>query len=179
MRRMPWTVYVWPGLPQICFYGSWSGLGLAIGAALALNALLLVSFGWTELIGANLRSTFWVAFAVAWIAAIVWSSKQCRRKVAAGMESEGDVFGRAVDCYLKGDVYQTEQTLEELLRRNVRDLEARLMLATLLRRVKRFDEAKQHLDTLAKFEGASKWELEIQEERDLLAEAKTEVASAA
>jgi hypothetical protein len=179
MRRMPWTVYVWPGLPQICFYGSWSGLGLAIGAALALNALLLVSFGWTELIGANLRSTFWVAFAVVWIAAIVWSSKQCRQKVAAGLESEADVFGRAVDCYLKGDVYQTEQTLEELLRRNVRDLEARLMLATLLRRVKRFDEAKQHLDTLAKFEGAGKWELEIQEERDLLAEAKTEVASAA
>ena len=180
MRRMPWTIYLWPGLPQICFHGSWSGLGVAIGAAAALNVLLLVSFGWTELIGPVLRNTFWVAFAVAWIAAIVWSSKQCRRqKVACSLEPEEDSFGQAIDCYLKGDAYQAEQVLEGLLRRNIRDVEARLMLATLLRRAKRLDEATQQLDTLAKFEGAGKWELEIQEERDLLAEARTKVASAA
>jgi uncharacterized membrane protein YccC len=179
MRRMPWTVYLWPGLPQICFHGSWSGLGLAIGTAAVLDILLLVSFGWTELVGPNLRNTFWVALGVAWIVAVVWSGRQCRRMVAVGLEAEEDAFGRAIECYLKGDAYQTEQILKELLRRNVRDLEARLMLATLLRRAKRFDEAKQHLDTLAKFEGAGKWELEMQEERDLLAEARTEVASAA
>ena len=41
------------------------------------------------------------------------------------------------------------------------------------------DEATLHLDTLVCFEGAGKWELEIQEERDLLAEARTQKASAA
>jgi hypothetical protein len=177
---MPWTIYVWPGLPQICFHGSWSGLGLAIGAAAALSVLLLVSFGWTELIGVNLRNILWVALASAWIAAVVWSSKECRRQEIAGrLPSEGDAFGQAIDAYLKGDAYQTEQILEGLLRRNVRDVEARLMLATLLRRAKRFDEAMQHFDMLTKFEGAGKWELEIQEERDLLAEARTKAASAA
>jgi hypothetical protein len=177
---MPWTIYLWPGLPQICFHGSWSGLVLAIGAAAALNTLLLISFGWTELIGENLRNTFWGAFAAAWIVAIVWSSKQCRRReVACSLQPEEDSFGQAIDCYLKGDAYRAEQILDGLLRRNIRDLEARLMLATLLRRGKRFDEATQHLDALAKFEGAGKWELEIQEERDLLAEARTEKASAA
>jgi len=58
---------------------------------------------------------------------------------------------------LKGDGYQAEQILEDLLRRNVRDLDARLLLATLLRRAGRVDDATRQLDTLACFEGADKW----------------------
>jgi hypothetical protein len=180
MRRMPWTIYVWPGLAQICFFGSWSGLGMAVGAGVLLDVLLLVSFGWTELIDRNLRNTIWVAFAVAWIVAIVWSRKQCLGQAfACRLQPEEDTFGQAVDHYLKGDNYETEQILEGLLRRNTRDLDARLMLATLLRRAGRLDEASRQLDMLTRFEGAGRWELEIQEERDLLAEAKTEKASAA
>jgi hypothetical protein len=66
-----------------------------------------------------------------------------------------------------------------LLRKNLRDLEARLMLATLLRHSGRVDEAKRQLDTLARFEGAGKWELEIQRERDLLSNTKQQKAMAA
>ena len=51
MCRMPWCFYLWPGLPQMWLYGSWSGLAVALGAAAMLDVLLLVSFGWTELIG--------------------------------------------------------------------------------------------------------------------------------
>jgi hypothetical protein len=180
MRRTPWCLYLWPGLPQMRLHGSWSGLGLALGAGVLLDVLLLVSFGWTELIGEGLRNALWAIFVVAWIAAIFWSRKQCRRQaVVHSLEAGEDSFGQAVDHYLKGDNYQAEQILESLLRRNVRDLDARLMLATVLRRDKRLDEATQHLDMLVHFEGAGKWELEIQEERDLLAEARTEKASAA
>ena len=180
MRRMPWILYAWPGLPQIWMHGNWSGLVLALGAAGLLDVLLLVSFGWTELIGQNLRNSLWAILVVAWIAAIVWSKKQCRRQaVVCSLEPREDPFGQALDYYLKGDGYQAEQILEGLLRRNVRDLDARLMLATLLRRTKRLDEAAEHLDVLGRFEGAEKWEQEIQAERVLLAEAKSEKASAA
>jgi hypothetical protein len=180
MRRMPWCFNLWPGLPQMWLHGSWSGLGVALGAAVLLDALLAVSFGWTELIGSGVRSILWPISAAAWIAAVVWSRRECRRQaVVASPEREEDSFADALDHYLKGDNYQTEQILEGLLRRNVRDLDARLMLATLLRRAKRLDEATQHLDMLARFEGAEKWEQEIQAERDLLAEARTEKASAA
>jgi hypothetical protein len=180
MRRMPWTFYLWPGLPQMWLHGSWTGLVVALGAAGAFDLLLLVSFGWSELIGRSLRSLLWAIFVVGWIAAVIWSRKQCRREaVVRSLEPQTDTFGQAVDHYLKGDYYQTEQILEGLLRRNVRDMDARLMLATLLRRARRLDEATRQLDTLVRFEGAEKWELEIQEERDLLAEAKTQQASAA
>jgi hypothetical protein len=174
MRRMPWTTYLWPGLAQLWEYGSWSGLALAVGMAAVLDVLLLVSFGWSELIGQGLRTALWVAFAAGWLFAAGWSMRQCGRRAAIGSDGpHEDVFSKAVDHYLKGDYFQAEQVLEGLLRQNIRDLDARLMLATLLRHAGRFDEATGQLDTLARFEGAGKWELEIRQERTLLAEAKT------
>jgi type VI protein secretion system component VasK len=161
-------------------HGNWSGLLVALGAAALLDVLLLISFGWTELIGGSLRNILWSIFVAAWVAAIFWSRRRCRRQVVVeSLERKEDSFHEALDHYLKGDNYQAEQILEGLLRRNVRDLDARLMLATLLRRDKRLDEATEHLDMLGRFEGGEKWELEIQQERDLLAEARSGQASAA
>jgi hypothetical protein len=180
MRRMRWIACLWPGLPQLWMYGSWSGLAVAIAAAVGLDLLLLVGFGWSELIGHGLRSTLWVAFGVVWAVAAGWSAREYRRRAAAGTpDPQEDAFAEALDHYLKGDYYQAERVLEDLLRRNVRDLDARLMLATLLRHTGRLDEAVRQLDTLARFEGAGKWEQEILEERRLLAEAKSRKATAA
>ena len=180
MRRMRWTTSLWPGLPQLWAYGSWSGLAVALGAAVVLDLLLLVSFGWSELIGQNVRILLWVAFGVFWIVAAGWSARQCRRRTAAGNpDAREDHFTEALDHYLKGDSYQAEHVLEGLLRRNLRDVDARLMLATLLRHAGRIDEAAGQLDTLARFEGAGKWEWEIREERKLLEEVKTQKATAA
>ena len=72
---MPWCLYLWPGLPQMWLHGNWSGLVVALGAAVLLDVLLLVSFGWTELIGQNLRNILWTIFVAAWIAAIVLVKK--------------------------------------------------------------------------------------------------------
>ena len=69
--------------------------------------------------------------------------------------------------------------LEGLLRRNLRDLDARLMLATLLRHTGRLDEADATTRHAGAIEGAGKWELEMRRERELLAEAKTAKATAA
>ena len=45
-----------------------------------------------------------------------------------------------------------------------------LMLAALMRRTARADEAIEQLDLLASLDGAEKWELEIRRERELLAD---------
>lgn len=180
MRRMRWTTYLWPGLPQLWLYGSWSGLALALGTAAVLDLLLVISFGWTELIGPGVRNALYAAFGVFWIAAAVWSARECRRREAAKkLDLREDLFTEALDHYLKGDYYQAEHVLEGLLRRNLRDVDARLMLATLMRHTDRFDEATYQLDTLAHFEDAAKWELEMRQERKLLAERKLQKATAA
>jgi len=180
MRRTPWTACLWPGLAQLWPHGSWWGLALAVGAAAALDALLLASFGWSELIGRNLRNTAWVVFAAAWLVAVAWSVRQRRRQAACcGVNPKQDAFVEALEHYLKGDYYQAEQLLGGLLRRNARDIEARLMLATLMRHAGRAAEAAGQLDALGRIEGAEQWQFEMEEERQLLAETGTPAATAA
>jgi len=65
-------------------------LTVALGAAMLLDVLLLVSFGWTELIGSGVRNILWPVFAVAWIAAIFWSRKQCRRQAGVASPDHGE-----------------------------------------------------------------------------------------
>jgi hypothetical protein len=180
MRKMRRIAYCWPGLPQLWAYGSWSGLGLALTAAILLDVLLAASFGWTELLDAKLRIICWSVLGVFWAAASIWSTKQVGRQARIETpEEEQDAFAEALDYYLKGDYYQTERILEDLLHKNLRDVDARLMLATLMRHTGRFDEAIGQLDVLGRFDGAEKWELEVRQERLLLADAKTNRASAA
>jgi len=176
MRRMRWAAYLWPGLPQLLTGEGWSALALAVAAAGLLNVTLLGSFVWDELIDGDLRSGLWVVLVVAWTASavvsVVWDHRRRANRLAA---TDGDLFAEAVDTYLKGNWYEAERLLGGILRKNARDLEARIMLATLLRHTRRFDEAAGQLDQLVGFEGAGKWELEIRRERELLAEARAGV----
>jgi hypothetical protein len=174
MRKMPWVMYLWPGLPQLWMWGHWTGLVTAVVAAAILDLLLLGSFGWSELFAGHMRTAVWATAVVAWSLAVAWSARRCRRQIAATSHEPGtDTFSEALNYYLKGDYFQTERLLEVLLRVNARDLDARLMLATLMRRTGRFDEAAKQLDALVRFDGVAKWQLEIEHEREQLAEAKT------
>jgi tetratricopeptide (TPR) repeat protein len=179
MRKLLWIMYLWPGLPQLWLAGNWAGLAVAFVFVAICNLLLIGSFAWTELIAQNVRTSVWTVGGIVWGVGVVWSvcvgGHRCAEK---GCGNDGEAFGEALDHYLKGDLFQAEQVLESLLRANARDLDARLMLATILRHAKRFDEAQRHLDTLVRFDGAAKWEVEIEHERMLLAEARTPRASA-
>jgi hypothetical protein len=176
MRKMPWAMYLWPGLPQIWLRGQWSGLAKAMGAALLLSAVLLGSLGWSELINAGMRNILWCAVALFWTASAATGYVQTRRRAnRQPLAPAKDTFTRALDLYLKGDYFQAECLLVEMLGRSERDLDARLMLATLYRHNKRYDEAAKQLDTLMRFEGAEKWVLEIERERALVAEGMNHV----
>jgi thioredoxin-like negative regulator of GroEL len=79
---------------------------------------------------------------------------------------------------LKGNWFEAERGLYRLLRENDHDLEARLLLATLFRHTKRFEEATRQLNQLARLDGAQRWALEIQREGQLLAEARRDTITA-
>jgi thioredoxin-like negative regulator of GroEL len=85
-----------------------------------------------------------------------------------------DAYVEAREQYLKGNWFEAECLLSRILKRNPRDLEARLMLATLLRHTGRRDEAARQLDRLERFEGSGKWVLEISRERQQLQAAKSD-----
>jgi len=180
MRRMRWTLYLWPGLPQLWAGASWSALGVAVAAGALLDLALLGTFVWTELLSPAVRNALWMALGIAWAAAAVFTIVWDRRHARGGSpESEKDKFSEATEHYLRGNWFEAERVLGNLLRQNARDLEARLLLATLYRHRSRLDEAAQELDLLRRLAGAEKWEPEIGREQQLLVEARQSQAAAA
>ena len=192
MRRTPWIAYTWPGLPWIWQQGSWVGLAIALGAAGLLNLALLAVFGYSELVAPNVRMGLWAAVGAVWVVCAAGSYVGTRRRATqrrkkgrheetrqvAVLEITNDqaTFSQATEQYLKGDWFEAERLWRLLLKANPRDIEARLMLATLYRHTKRWDEAAAHLATLERFEGAEAWNLEIRRERELLLESREEAS---
>ncbi|MEX2122003.1 MAG: hypothetical protein WD847_20655 [Pirellulales bacterium] len=167
-----WAACLWPGLPQLWLRGAWSGLLLAAGFSCLLNLLLLTSLVWTELFAPGVRLAAWTAVLVFWsgsaLAGRRWIAGQCDG--SRPPESE-DLFPRALGEYLRGNWFEAEAVCNRLLRGQVRDVEAHLLLATVFRHTGRIEDARRQLNELMKFDGSAKWQWEIAAELERLAEA--------
>ncbi len=180
--RSAWVFCAWPGLAQLWKKGAVAGLVLAIGFALLLNLALVASFGWTDVLSASSRTVTWIVVLLVWSAAGVASFVQMRKEVAketskhinassedSDVAEEDDLlFVEATNEYLQGNWYEVERLLNELLRRDPGDVEARLMWATMCRHTQRFEEARRRLDDLSLRERAEAWSIEIENERRLI-----------
>jgi len=166
MRKIPWPLLIWPGLPQLWREGAWGALLLALGAAWLLDVLLLSTLVWHEWLPPVARQLGWVSLIAiwgAWVGVFVhWHRKRVANAAANDPEA---LFRRAQSEYLQGDLFKAEATLQYLLDREPRDAEARLLLATLLRHQQRLDEADNQLKQLSRLETAARWQIEITVER--------------
>ncbi len=172
MRRMPWPAYLWPGLPQLARDGNWAALAVAVAAAALLNAVLLGTWFWNDFLTPGLRIICWVSLGAAWSLSAGYWAWTDRRQAAVSAKTTGKVFEEALQDYLKGNWFEAERKLNLLVRRDEHDLEARLMMATLLRHAKRFDDATHQLNLLVRLDGAHRWAAEIHREGELLMEAR-------
>lgn len=182
------TAYLWPGLPQLWMRGSWVGLLVAVGFTALANVLLLATFVFYEWLPQQTRLTGYVALAVVWLLAR-WQSRAERQAIGLAKaeairgdetdEAEDEqvtqrdlLFREAQGHYLRSDWVVTEQVLLKLLKQDARDVESRLMLATLWRHQGRSAEAGRQLDRLERLDAASRWQHEIAAERSAIAEAE-------
>ena len=167
----------WPGLPQIWRQGAWSGLGLAVGFAVLVNLSLATTLLWSELFTPEVRNALWGGVGIVWLISAILGrigehrEREREQSGPAGTADTPDRYLEARDHYLKGNWFEAEQVLGDLLHRDPWDTDARLMLATLLRHTGRADEASRQLDRLERLEGSEKWALEICRERERLQEA--------
>ena len=96
-------------------------------------------------------------------------------------ESTGEIshtlFNRAQREYLRGHWSETESLLKARLNQTERDIEARLLLATLYRRKTRFEEAVNQLTQIEKFDDSVHWRFEIDRERQLIELDREEIES--
>ena len=171
MDGMPRVMNCWPGLPQLWLRGSWAGLALAVGFAVLANVVILATFVWTDLLGTRMFVGGWAALILIWGASWV-ITKQWAKIQASAAEGVAQLSDRlyleAQEEYLQGNWCEAERALNLLLANDVKDTDARMMLATLKRHTNRFVEAREELDVLSRFEAAAKWEHEIRMEYDAI-----------
>lgn len=180
MRGASWTIYAWPGLPQLWRRGDWTGLAVAVAFSIALNATILSTMVWTEIVAAGTSKLAWTALAVAWGGGAWFSWHICRNPSSAtGPNARRDLFPAAISEYLQGNWFEAETACQQMLRDNDHDVDAHLLLATLFRQTGRFNEARRRLELLATLEGSGKWALEIGGEWNRLKELEEEQAVAA
>lgn len=173
MRRVSWATYLWPGLPQLWQCGFVSGLVLAVGFGVVLNLLLLASLVWVELLEPAHLRLGWLAVGCLWVTSMglsAWVGKPGVLPPSQAVTAEG-LFRQALSEYLQQSWFEAERVLVRLLKLCPRDVEARLLLATLLRRTGRHSEAAGQLARLERLEDSQKWSSEIARENQLLARA--------
>jgi hypothetical protein len=172
MEQQPSRILcLWPGLAGLWLRGRLTSLLLAAGFSLLLNVVLAGSLIWPELTGSMFRMMAWPAVAIVWILSTWHSWKTLGRLAETTSRHAPDqdaLFIQAQSEYLNGNWVPCEQLIARQLRQCPRDLESRLLLATMFRRTGRMEAARRQLDTLCKFDGWQQWQLEIARERTAL-----------
>lgn len=154
----------WPGLLRLWVYGDFSSLFVAAGFALLLNLAMLSTFVWPQWLGNAFPMVAWPILVLVWIASWFVSQRTLNESTEpghSGDETSDALFIAAQTEYLKGNWTEAEALLMRQLRFRPRDIEARLLLATLYRHTERFDAAIEQLNQLTRFDHASRWQDEM------------------
>lgn len=169
MSRTPSLAYFWPGISQFWGRDVRSGLIVAVGFSILLNLTLVCTFVWTDLLGIWFRNAAWTVISITWVGwaslAYTWDRKY-GATIASGLTDS--LFEKAQKYYLESNWFEAERVVRKLLRHDRRDIDGRFLLATLLRHTDRPLEAEEELDRIERMDGAEKWSLELQRERDAL-----------
>lgn len=176
MRASPIVMCCWPGLPRLWLCGDWFSLAIALAFGGVLNLLLVSVCARPEWLPWPLPLLTWGAVTGFWIVSAARAYRQWPQldkpshgANAHGAEDQG-LFLQAQSEYLLGHWFEAETVLNKLVRHSHRDVEARLMLATLYRHTKRFEAAIKELNEIGRLDGSAKWQAEIAVERRLLAQ---------
>lgn len=156
---------------------------MAVGFAVLFNLALAVSFVWPGMAAGWLVRAIWVGVILAWSISfwLTWRQQESAAPPKSTPAADDDtLFIQAQTEYLKGDWAAAEQRLVRGLKRDPRDLESRLLLATVLRRSGRAEAARHQLDTLRKIDGWQHWQPETESELRLLqSRSETDVSATA
>ena len=148
--------------------GDWAALATAVAFGAALNLVLVSSFVWPELLPPSFNLVGWFVVGIVWLASAFHAYRSLPHLREPPPVDDRGLFIQAQAEYLKGHWFEAETLLRQMLRHCSRDADVLLMLATLYRRTKRYDEATKQLDRLDRLDEARKWRSEIAQERETL-----------
>lgn len=161
-------VCCWPGLAECWVRGNSRGLFGAILFSWTVCFLLLATFFWPAWLGSWTVRIFWLAVACIWLVSLVRSHLSYSKLLGLPDTKSQNAFESAQQEYLRGNWYEAEAMLLDLLEKYPRDAEATLLLVGVLRHTQRFQPAIRRLDTLESLDTSAPWRFEIARERKIL-----------
>lgn len=167
---------LWPGLAAAWINGDLRGLVLSVGFGWATSLLIMATFVWPQWISPFLVNTLWIAHAIFWFAETgrsLWTFKSISKPETV---AQSPAFLEAQEHYIRGNWFDAEALLLNIIQETPRDAEAQLLLASALRHTKRWQAALRRLEQLEFLQAASNWRFEIQQERSLIKRAIAEEA---
>jgi hypothetical protein len=152
-----------------------SSLLVAIGFSILLNLALVSSFLWPWSLGETFPAVAWPMIFLVW-ATSAWIAYHRLTDVMSVPSSEkvadpqrpDTLFIQAQREYLGGHWEEAESLLRMRIEKAPRDVEARLLLVTLLRHTRRLDQARLQLSDMTRYDEALEWEFEVDRERQLI-----------
>jgi len=172
------AICLWPGLPAAWMLGVSRSLLVALVFAWSICGLLLATFVWPDWIAVSLLRMLWLTAIATWIGA---AFKNCLR--LPGMLATSDAHSSlalagAQQEYLRGNWFEAEASILQILHDHPRDAEAMLLLVGILRRTRRFQPALRRLGQLERLETAAVWHFEIEREKEWIARAMADDSKA-
>ena len=166
---------LWPGATGVLRYGLWGHLGIAALFGLICQTVLFLNFYWVNFLSHFARMLALLGVLISWLfLSAVASSSLKKYEKMRNTDSEGEAFLEAQTHYLRGNWFETECCLKNLLKKNPYDVESLLMAATLYRHLKRFSDARKTLMTLEKIDASAYWQEEIEFEKKAIVEDENE-----
>ncbi len=156
----------WPGLLNLWYRGEIYSLAISFLFATILNVAILATLVWPEWLAVWLVRSMWIliAFTGLWSFAASFFSKSSMQQRLPSVECDR-LFAEAQSDYLKGQYFEAEATLHRILASGTEDVEAALLLASVLRRTGRFRQATDCLERLERLDSARYWTQEIADVR--------------
>lgn len=162
VRSMAW----WPGLPNLWHRGDLYSLSISLLFATLLNIAILATLVWPEWLAPWFVRSIWalLAFSSLWTFGASFFSTSALRIMLPSVECD-TLLSIAQSDYLKGQYFEAEATLHRILSTGHEDIEAALLLASVLRRTGRFRQAQDCLERLERLDRSRTWSSEIASER--------------
>ena len=167
MHLSNYLTCLWPGLSELWWRGRLSALPLAIGFALAFNALLVMRYLYPTWVDPWLIGSAWWIGIVMWG---VWTVKSMRALPELlqprHVSQQPDCFPEAQQAFLAEQWDVAEARLLAVLEIEPRDPPALLLLSGVYRHTDRAGYAAALIQELQRLEVAAAWEIEIQAEAE-------------
>ncbi len=162
------TVCFWPGLPAAWFLGSASGLAVALVFAWLVSLLVVATFVWPDWISLGMLRLGWCLALGVWLVSAVRNVWRLPAMLQTTSSESLKAFTNAQAEYLRGNWFEAEAILLQVLHGHPRDAEAMLLLVGVLRHTQRWQPALRRIAQLELIESSAPWRYEILREKSLI-----------